>query len=90
MLNYTVQKFQIPILDLGYRFNHTNARGSSSDRFSSHMIHYAGTSHRNKERLIPTSKLTKMRIDSHILTTPWLHRIARRSPALVGVLDALA
>lgn len=90
VLNYTVQKYRIPILDLGYRFNHTNARGSTSDRFSSHIIHYAGTSHRNKKRLIPTTKLTKMRIDSQILSTPWLHRIARRSPALVSVLDALA
>lgn len=89
VFNYIVQKFQIPITDLSYRFNHTNARGSSTDRFASHIIHYAGTSHRSEKRLIPTSKLTKMRIDSRILSTPWLYRLARKSPGLVGILDAL-
>jgi len=87
VFNYIVQKFQIPITDLTYRYNHTNARGGSTDRFASHIIHYAGTSHRDAKRLIPTSKLTKMKIDAAIMASPWLHRIARRAPKLVGLLD---
>jgi hypothetical protein len=87
VFNYIVQKFQIPITDLTYRFNHTNARGGSSDRFASHIIHYAGTSHRDPKRLIPTSKLAKMKIDTAIMATPWLHHIARKAPKLVGLLD---
>lgn len=87
VFNYIVQKFQIPITDLTYRFNHTNARGGSSDRFASHIIHYAGTSHRDTKRLIPTSKLAKMKIDAAIMATPWLHHVARKAPKLVGLLD---
>jgi len=87
--NYTLQKFQIPITDLGLRFNHTNARGSSNDRFSSHIIHYAGTSHRQKNRLFTTSKLTKMKIDAAIIGVPWLNHVAKRSTGLIRLLDRL-
>ncbi|MFM7264391.1 MAG: glycosyltransferase [Cyanobium sp.] len=89
VLNYTAQKYQIPLVDLTYKFNHTNARGSSADRFASHIIHYAGTSHREESRLFATSKLTKMKIDAAIMATPWLYRIAKKSPRLVGLLDRL-
>jgi lipopolysaccharide biosynthesis glycosyltransferase len=89
VLNYIVQKHQIPISDLTYRFNHTNARGHSTDRFSSYMIHYAGSSHRKSKRLITSSKLTKMKVDAAILSYPWLHAMVKKWPQLVGVLDSV-
>jgi lipopolysaccharide biosynthesis glycosyltransferase len=89
VLNYITQKNCIPIHDLSYRFNHTNARGGSADRFASYVIHYAGVSHRQESRRFKTTKLEKMRIDAKILSIPWLHRLAKRSPRLVRVLDSL-
>ena len=89
VLNYIVQREKIPIHDITYRFNHTNARGPSPDRFSSHIIHYAGTSHRQETRLIRTSKLTKMSLDAKVLSLGWLHRKAKRWPNLVQMIDAV-
>lgn len=90
VLNYIVQKNKLRIMDITYRFNHTNARGKSPDRFASHMIHYAGVSHRQGKRLWKTSKLTKMRIDAAIFSSAPLLAIAKRWPAIIASLDSLA
>jgi lipopolysaccharide biosynthesis glycosyltransferase len=44
-LNYNLQKLNLPVFDLTYRYNHVEAAGISISEGSSYFIHYAGPGH---------------------------------------------
>jgi hypothetical protein len=45
LINYRVQRAGLPIFDLGWRLNHTGRVELPQERFTSHIIHYAGGGH---------------------------------------------
>ncbi len=71
-LNHRLNRLGIPLLDLGYRFNHTRCITATQTRFRSHFIHYSGPSgHRYG------SRLEQLRKDAAVLKSPvrlWLSR----------------
>jgi hypothetical protein len=73
-INFMVQRLQIPLYDLGYRFNHTTAPGKSHERFRSHIIHYPGAGHRYG------SKLKQISNDRRIIEHPALLELYRAYP----------
>lgn len=85
--NYISQKHQLPVQDISYKFNHTLAPANSERRFSSHIIHYAGSSHRETNLFKRPSKATKMKHDSLIICSRTLYRLAMRYPSIVSFVD---
>ena len=88
-LNYVAQKHCLPLLDIGYKYNHTLASQNSEKRFRSHIIHYAGNSHREANLFKQPSKVAKMKSDNRIISSYSLSRIAVNYPFLVRYLDLL-
>lgn len=86
-LNYVAQKHNIPMYDIGYKFNHTLAPGNSEFRFRSHIIHYAGVSHREASLLRPPTKAAKMKHDHFVLSSRFLFSLAASRPSLVHLFD---
>ncbi|TWB88554.1 MULTISPECIES: glycosyltransferase [unclassified Synechococcus] len=86
-MNYVAQKYSLALADIGYQFNHTLAPGKSSHRFRSHMIHYAGVSHREANWFNRPSKIAKMRSDHFILSKRSLSNLASSHPFLVRMID---
>lgn len=80
ILNYLVQKHQIPISDLGKNFNRTRAFGNFHQRFRSYFIHYAGMSGQ-RTRL--------MKLDSRIANNPKMLALLKRSSLLAWLRDKL-
>jgi lipopolysaccharide biosynthesis glycosyltransferase len=83
--NYITQKECIPICDIGYRFNHTCAPNFKTNRFNSHIIHYAGNSH----RLGKTKKTSKIKIDLEIILDNILLNSIRNNDIILDFIDKL-
>ena len=82
LFNYWVQKFGIPVHDLGNKFNHTPAFNQRNHRYQSHFYHYVRLRpHRRGHRL------RQMRMDSWIMAHPGLHGFLSRHPRLAGLVD---
>jgi glycosyltransferase involved in cell wall biosynthesis len=72
--NYRLNDLRLPMVDHGYRFNHTRAIERTQSRFRSFFIHYAGTSgHRYGSRIEQIEK------DARVLQNPFLLALSRRS-----------
>lgn len=81
-LNHRLNQLGIPLLDLGYRFNHTRVITPTHRRFSSFMIHYSGPSgHRYGERLDQIAK------DAAVFKNPLRRRVSERFPAYRWIAD---
>ena len=88
-LNYIAQKHCLPLFDIGYKYNHTLASLNSEKRFRSHIIHYAGNSHRESNLFRQPNKAAKMKHDNWILSSNFLSHIATHFPPAVSFLDLL-
>ncbi len=83
-LNHRLNELGIPLLDLGYKFNHTRVVTDTKSRFRSHMIHYAGPSgHRYGSRLAQLKK------DAQALTSPLSFWLSYKFPAYRWLADRL-
>lgn len=86
LFNYFVAKHRVPILDLGYRFNHTRpfTRVTKRHRFDSFFVHYAGqVGHRRGNRT------AQMRKDAAVLRRLWLLSFFRAFPSLARMADLI-
>jgi lipopolysaccharide biosynthesis glycosyltransferase len=80
--NYRVNELQIPMVDRGFKFNHTRSIARTQTRFRSFFIHYAGPSgHRYGERLVQIEK------DARALASPTTRALSRRSLVYRWVAD---
>jgi hypothetical protein len=71
-LNHRLNAPGIPLLGLGYRYNHTRVMPETSTRFCGFLIHYAAPSgHRYGSRLEQTQK------DAAVLKPPWNFLLSR-------------
>jgi hypothetical protein len=81
-LNHRLNRLDIPLLDLGHRFNHTRCITATQTRFRSHFIHYSGPSgHRYG------SRLEQLRKDATVLQSPVRLWLSRRSNTYRWVTD---
>ena len=71
--NYRLNELKLPMMDQGYRFNHTRSIAQTWTRFRSYFIHYAGPSgHRYGDRLRQIEK------DARVLANRPLLALSRR------------
>jgi lipopolysaccharide biosynthesis glycosyltransferase len=82
--NYRVNELQLPMIDHGFRFNHTRSISQTHTRFSSYFIHYAGPcGHRYGDRLEQIEK------DSRAMASPAILALSRSSHAFRWLADRL-
>lgn len=84
-INYVAQKERFKIQDIGYRFNHTCAVNFKTNRFNSHIIHYAGESHKLKT----TNKINKIQQDLKIMNNSGLLELFKMNNDLLYFYDSL-
>lgn len=80
-LNFKLQEQNLPLFDIGYKFNHSLAPGNSARRFSSHFIHCKG--HRKG------SKEMELRRADYIISRPRLRAAFANYPLLAGFYDSM-
>lgn len=85
IINYIVQKERLSIQDIGYKFNHTCAINFETNRFNSHIIHYAGESHKLKT----TSKINKIKKDLTIINNSKLLELFKTNDDLLDFYDGI-
>jgi hypothetical protein len=80
--NYRVNELQLPMVDQGFKFNHTRSISRTHTRFRSFFIHYAGPSgHRYGDRLVQIEK------DARALARSPIRELSRRSLAYRWLAD---
>ena len=83
-LNHRLNQLSLPLIDLGYRFNHTRVIRQTQTRFHSYFIHYAGPSgHRYGPRI------EQIRKDAAVFRNPAALWLSRRSQSYRWLADRL-
>jgi hypothetical protein len=83
-LNHKINDLKLPLLDLGFRFNHTRVIQETHTRFRSHIIHYSGSSgHRYGDRLSQIAK------DANVLRSSARLQLSRSFPRFRWLADRL-